>query len=113
MISKGRQRYPSGEEHWFKRRPDSMARGETWWSEARRKSHRVHRGDNWSTTKLSDAAVVEIRRRWAAKEARQKDMAEEYGVSKSLINLICNGKARKKLPIRPQSTGGNIGGPSA
>lgn len=112
MVRKGRHRYLSGEAHRSAHSPESFHRGEEWWTEQRRESNKVQRGDNWSTTKLPDAAVVEIRRRWEAREARQVDMAKEYGVSKQLINLICHGKARKALPIRTQDTRGNADGAS-
>lgn len=98
MVRKGRNRHLSGDMHRAAHRPESWCRGEEWWNEQRRQNNKVQRGNNWSTTKLPDSAVVDIRRRWEAREARQVDMAREYGVSKQLINLICLGKARKALP---------------
>lgn len=107
MVAKGRHRHLSGDAHRAAHSPDSFSRGDDWWNDRRRENNKVQRGDNWSTTKLPDSAVVEIRRRWAAREARQKDMAQEYGVSKQLINLICLGKARKSLPVHTAEGRGN------
>ncbi|MEW1565821.1 HNH endonuclease [Streptomyces sp. NPDC093509] len=110
MTRKGRNRHLSGEAHRAAHAPESFSRGVAWWNDQRRENNRIDRGDNWSTTKLPDAVVVEIRRRWKAKEAKQVDMAKEYGVSKQLINLICLGKARKALPALPTAAGGSLGG---
>lgn len=41
-----------------------------------------------TTTKLTDAAVRAIRRRYAAGGVTQKQLAEEYGVSRTLISGI-------------------------
>lgn len=109
MVRKGRNRHLSGDKHREAHNLDTVCRGNAWWNEQRQENNKTHRGDNWSTTKLPDRAVEEIRRRWEAREARQVDMAREYGVSKSLINLICHGKARKALPSQAGQTGGNEG----
>jgi hypothetical protein len=72
MHRKGRwkARVYSGDEHWSRKRPDRVARGE----------------QNGSA-KLTEAAVRQIRIRRTA-GARSIDLATEYGVSKEMINSI-------------------------
>lgn len=48
-----------------------------------------------SYAKLTDAQVVEIRRRYAAREGSQYTLAREFGVSRSAIGMIVNGQRRK------------------
>jgi HNH endonuclease len=54
-------------------------------------------GEQAYNAKLTDAAVAEIRRRWATKPTphtgvSNKELAAEFGVSKSRISMIVNGK---------------------
>lgn len=54
---------------------------------------RYHYGLRHHNGKLSDAQVVEIRRR--RPNEKLKVLAQEYGVSQALISQICLGKVRK------------------
>ncbi len=66
---------PSGKEHWTKKQPDKVARGE-----------------KIATAELSETQVREIQRKWEARESTQTAMAEEYNVSQAQISRICNKK---------------------
>ena len=67
----------------------------TWDDVAATNAPPVLHGDAHPSTKLSDAAIADIRRRYAAGGVMQKDLANEYGVHYSLISLIVNGKRRQ------------------
>jgi hypothetical protein len=49
------------------------------------------RGERFNRAKLTDAKVVEIRKRYANGET-QPSLAKEYGVSQSAINSVCQRK---------------------
>ena len=49
-------------------------------------------GEKHGLSKLTDAAVVDVRRRFSAGELG-KDLAAEYGVSPSLVSLVVRRKA--------------------
>lgn len=55
------------------------------------------RGERQGQSKLTDDAVREIRRRYAAGGVRQSDLAAEFGVSKSLISYVVSGKGWKHV----------------
>lgn len=48
-------------------------------------------GENVGTSKLTKAKVIEIRRLYATRKWFQCDLAERFGVSKPLINLLIKG----------------------
>jgi hypothetical protein len=52
-------------------------------------------GDDNPSTKLADAQIDAIRRRYAAGGVTQATLADEYGVHYSHISLIVNGKRRQ------------------
>jgi hypothetical protein len=52
-------------------------------------------GNEHPSTKLPDAQIDAIRRRYAAGGVTQATLADEYGVHYSLISLIVNGKRRQ------------------
>lgn len=98
---KGRQ--AKGDRHWARTRPDRLARGAR--SGRHTKPERTARGDaNGSrthperqvrgelvhTARLTEANVREIRRRWAKREATQREMAAALGVSLSIVHNACN-----------------------
>lgn len=70
MARKGRSQ--SGSKHFSRRRPELVARGEK------------------RSARLTDAAVLEIRSRFARGE-RQYVLAAQYGVSSSYISMLCSG----------------------
>lgn len=78
---KGRSNPQSGEMHWTTRDPASAARGE-----------------KIAQSKLLEDQVSDIRQRLASKSAQQKDLAAEYGVSKSLICMIARRKVWAHIP---------------
>jgi hypothetical protein len=86
MVAKGRDYYPTGDDHYLRVDPE-----------------RISRGDDLPYIKLSDAAVAEIRRRWANGGVTQTALAVEYGVSVSHICNICAGKARV-IPARRRAS---------
>jgi len=51
------------------------------------------RGDTHPRTKISDADVVELRRRYAAGEKR-RDLAREYGITYGNVWAIGTGRSR-------------------
>ena len=54
-------------------------------------------GEKHPKAKLTEANVLEIRRRWAQGD-RQVRMAAEYGVNQSQISRIVNGEHWSHLP---------------
>lgn len=51
--------------------------------------------------KLTEAAVLAIRRRLAANEATRAQLAREYGVSWTAINLVATGQKWRHVPTPP------------
>lgn len=47
--------------------------------------------------KLTDEQVAEIRSRYVFRKVTHRMLAAEYGVSESLVEAICNGRARKNI----------------
>jgi hypothetical protein len=88
MIAKGRQNYPRGDEHYLKRHPEKIARGE----------QRVE-------SSLTDAQVVEIRRRRALGQL-PKQIAGEMGLKQDRVADAAAGRTWKHLPLveRPKPT---------
>ena len=77
MIAKGREYYPTGDDHY-----------------ARLDPARIKCGDDSPFTRTSDAAVAEIRQRWASGGVTQASLAIEYGISPTHVCNICKGKSR-------------------
>ncbi len=59
---------------------------------------RQARGERVGRAILSDAAVREIRRRYAAGGVLQQSLGDEFGVSQSMISRICRRDAWTHLP---------------
>ena len=81
---------PKGERHGSKTHPERVPRGE-------RHGWRTHpeailRGSAHPTAKLTEAAVLEMRRRYAAKEATQYQLAAEFGVGQATVWRALKGK---------------------
>lgn len=70
------ERIPRGDSHYSRRRPDLVRRGE-----------RHH------AAKLSQDHVDEMRNRYAGGGCTQRALAEEYGVSPSMVGMIVRGEA--------------------
>lgn len=74
----------------------------SWGTKPKNQADRVrdgtsNRGEQSSTAKLTDEAVIAIRNRYAAGES-QRALCEEFGVSNSLISLVISGKRWGHLP---------------
>lgn len=84
MVAKGRQARTSGEAHWSRHQPDRVVRGERHYAYGKP----GRRGLDHPNGRLTDDQVREIRRRYAAGGVFQRELAEEYGVSKGHINAV-------------------------
>jgi len=62
----------------------------------------IRRGELCSWTDLSDDAVMEVRRRWAAREASLSELATEKRLSIGAISSIVAGRSWQHLPILPR-----------
>jgi hypothetical protein len=89
MVSKGRERYLSGDDHWSRQHPDRIKRG------FRRAPEHIQRGEQAPRAQLSDAQVAEIRTRYAAGGITQRALAAEYGVCYQHISALILFKFRK------------------
>lgn len=56
-----------------------------------RKGRSAHGSKN-PNARLTEAGVAEIRRRYAAGGVLQRELADEFGVSRSTVTTICQGK---------------------
>jgi hypothetical protein len=59
---------------------------------------RQQRGEQVWRAKLTDTQIIEIRARWNVGGIRQKELAEEYGVSRGTMSEVISGKLWKHLP---------------
>lgn len=66
---------------------------------------RTSNGERHPDTKLTDAQVDEVRRRYAAGGILQRELAEEYGVAQSLISFLIN-RRRRRHQTNPALVGG-------
>lgn len=91
MLEKGRHQH--GDQHYSRRRPELLARGDR--NGSRVHPERVPRafGEKNHAAKLSDEQVARIRVRITSGE-KQSALAAEFGVHKSLVSLIASGKRR-------------------
>ena len=90
MHKKGRAMPPRGEEHWSRARPDRLARGDNHGS--RTHPGRIARGAKQGLAKLTDEKVMEIRERYTQGGVFYRQLAQEFGVSQSLIGLVIQRK---------------------
>jgi HNH endonuclease len=87
---------------------DMIEKGRTWWQTNReyvsallsnpRPSVTYNAGETNALAKLTDDAVKEIRKRYAAGETNKAALSREYGVSDSLIRVVVNRKAWRHVP---------------
>lgn len=89
MVAKGRS--VKGQ----KRRPEQIVKGERHGS--RTKPESTPRGQSHSAAKLTDAQVIEIRKRYAQGGILQKELAAEYQIGRPVICEILSGKMWKHL----------------
>lgn len=81
-AAKGRLTKFIGDRHWSRRRPDRVAKGE-----------RV------GGCKLTIRQVGEIRSRYLAGGVTQQTLADEYGVKRETIGVLCRGDNWGHLPV--------------
>jgi hypothetical protein len=62
-------------------------------------NERIERRGGRRRSKLTPALVQEIRRKYAAGELTQKELAAEYAVSAETINSLINGRSWKDVPM--------------
>jgi len=67
-------------------------------SGSRTKPESLKRGEAHGMSKFTDAEVLEIRRRFDAKEVRVKDLVRETGVDRTALSRIVHRHAWKHLP---------------
>lgn len=58
---------------------------------------RQGRGEKFSSSKLTDSAVREIRELYASGTVLQRDLAQRFGISQTTINMVVNRKAWKHI----------------
>jgi hypothetical protein len=90
---KGRR--ATGDRHGSLLHPDRLARGERHGS--RLHPERVPRGEANGLSKLTEAKVREIRRRYVRGVVRQQDLAVEFGVTQPLIGAVVRRKVWKHV----------------
>lgn len=88
---RGRILVPTGDDHYSRREPWRLARGD------RHGSHlhpeRMERGTGRYNAKLTEEAVANILKRYTGKHGEQSALAREFGVSVTVINLVVRGLA--------------------
>jgi hypothetical protein len=99
------ERLPHGDDHWTRRHPERVKRGDQ--NPSRQHSDRLARGDRNgsrlhpesrprgeqnSRAKLTKAQVQAIRDRFAQGGATKQALADEYGVSRTAIRYIIEGR---------------------
>lgn len=95
MHEKGRANTVAGTDEWKERQAAGIREKGHW---VVQHPEKVKRGDAWKLTRVSDANVAEIRRRWAVKESTQTAMAKEFGITFQYVSEICRNRARKVPP---------------
>lgn len=88
MARKGRS--CAGDRNGSRRHPERLARGERNGSRLHPESRR--RGESHPNAKLTDSIVLDMRRRYAAGDATQEELASDYGVAQGLVSMIVHGK---------------------
>lgn len=109
-IAKGR--WPTGDNHWTKKRPELMPKGQDHWSkrlpdrQARGAKHgtkthpeKIRRGERHHNVKLTDRQVAEIRS--LKGKIIQTKLAEMFGVSRGQIQHIHQNRQRISPPNVP------------
>lgn len=82
MLERKRNRPPSGDEHFWRRHPE-----------------RIIRGEQHGNAKITDDQVLEIRKRYAAGGITQANLAREYGLTHGTLSVIISGRGWSHLPV--------------
>lgn len=56
-------------------------------------------GEEHYAHKLTEAQVIEMRERWARGGVKQRELAEQFGVTRALVGQIVRGVAWKHVPM--------------
>lgn len=102
MTTKGRngshtkpERLARGDRNGYRLYPERIRRGNTHHSQT--KPECVARGEACRSAKLTASNIIEIRLLASAGTLTQKAIAEQYGVTRALINLIVNRRIWKHI----------------
>lgn len=57
-------------------------------------------GENNPQSKITDKDALDIREKYATGNYSQQNLSNEYGITKTAINMILNGKTFKHLPVK-------------
>lgn len=81
-VSRGRGNNPTGSQHWSKRRPD-----------------RVSRGERVGGSKLTAAQVEEIRALYLSGGITHQDLADRFGIKRESVSALLRGRNWKHLSL--------------
>jgi hypothetical protein len=99
MISKGRDRKATGEQHWSHLYPERVPRGNNHWSHTR--PELCNKGETHGMAKLSAAQVIVIRHSFTGARGELTALAHQFGVTPQLIWRIVNNRLWTHLkPLR-------------
>lgn len=110
MVAKGRQakgdrqvmrahpeKRPFGDRNGTRRHPETRERGSAHWTHRWPERLHISRGEDAPSAKLTWAKVREMRKRFAAGDVTQKQLAQDYGVSFGQVHNIVRGKQWREL----------------
>lgn len=86
MDERGRRRTLSGEEHKARHPQESYVRGAAHHSKTRPET--VNKGVDHGCAVLTEAQVLDIRRRYAAGGITQRELGAEYGIDQTAVSMI-------------------------
>jgi hypothetical protein len=93
MLRKGRHQH--GDTHYSRRQPEKVVRGERHgWT---KHPEKAAKGEQHGCAKLTEPQVREMRRRWAAREASQRQLMVDFSVSRATVQKILSRHLWKHL----------------
>jgi hypothetical protein len=92
---KGRRTPPSGNRHWTRSKPESLARGDS--HRSRTKPETLSRGDSHGMSKLTSSKVVEIRAIYDIGGISAISIGKRFGLAKSTIQSVLKRKTWKHV----------------
>lgn len=94
MLRKGRERYPTGSEHWARRHPELVKRGAGHYLSSNPEARDRLVKELKARAKLSDEQVAEMRSLYAAGGWTFARLAERYGISTGHAHAVVRGRFR-------------------